>query len=74
MLDRHTMQVPRRIEKARRYLAWRFTARGLPLWWHVSRPNFGEAISRPKTPLFSREIRPPAFLGGSAHQHHGGSV
>lgn len=39
------MQLARRIEKTRRYLAWRFTARGLPLWWHVGRPNFGDDIN-----------------------------
>ena len=34
----------RRIEKLRRSLRWRLRP-GLPLWWHVGRPNFGDDIN-----------------------------
>jgi len=38
------MQILRRVEKLRRLLRWRFGS-GLPLWWHVGRPNFGDDIN-----------------------------
>lgn len=34
-----------RIEKQLRYWRWRLAARGLPMWWHVGRPNFGDDLT-----------------------------
>jgi hypothetical protein len=50
--SRQSMHLVRRIEKARRYLSWRLATRGLPLWWHVGRPNFGDDIN----PTFFQKI------------------
>ncbi|WP_187972498.1 polysaccharide pyruvyl transferase family protein [Aquibium microcysteis] len=33
------------LEKHRRYWHWRLAAQGLPLWWHVGRPNFGDDLT-----------------------------
>jgi pyruvyltransferase len=53
------MQLSRRLEKARRFLSWRLAWRGVPLWWHVGRPNFGDDIN----PSFFRAVagRPVRF-------------
>ena len=34
-----------KIEKYLRYWRWRFAAQGLPMWWHVGRPNFGDDLT-----------------------------
>ena len=34
-----------KIEKQLRYWRWRLAARGLPMWWHVGRPNFGDDLT-----------------------------
>ena len=34
-----------KIEKYWRYWRWRFAATGLPMWWHVGRPNFGDDLT-----------------------------
>ena len=40
------MPLPRRLEKLRRFLSWRYAGSGrLPLFWHVGRPNFGDDIN-----------------------------
>lgn len=40
------MPLPRRLEKLRRSLSWRWAGSGrLPLFWHVGRPNFGDDIN-----------------------------
>lgn len=46
------MQLARRLEKTRRYLRWRLALRGLPLWWHLGRPNFGDDIN----PTFFQKV------------------
>lgn len=37
--------ISRKIEKQRRYWRWRLAEGGLPLWWHVGRPNFGDDLA-----------------------------
>ena len=40
------MAILRRLEKLRRLLRWRLSPPGgLPVWWHVGRPNFGDDIN-----------------------------
>lgn len=34
-----------KIEKQLRYWRWRLATRGLPIWWHVGRPNFGDDLT-----------------------------
>ena len=34
-----------KIEKQLRYWRWRLAPGGLPLWWHVGRPNFGDDLT-----------------------------
>jgi len=34
-----------KIEKYLRYGRWRLASRGLPMWWHVGRPNFGDDLT-----------------------------
>jgi hypothetical protein len=43
-LERIIVHLIRRYEKLRRLLRWRL-ASGMPLWWHVGRPNFGDDIN-----------------------------
>jgi pyruvyltransferase len=38
-------RLPGKIEKYLRYWRWRFAAQGLPMWWHVGRPNFGDDLT-----------------------------
>ncbi|RST85198.1 hypothetical protein EJC49_17125 [Aquibium carbonis] len=37
--------VSRKIEKQLRYWRWRLARGGLPIWWHVGRPNFGDDLT-----------------------------
>lgn len=61
------MHLAQRIEKARRYLSWRLGARGLPLWWHVGRPNFGDDIN----PTFFQKVTGlPARLAATRRTPH----
>lgn len=39
------MRLPGRLEKLRRFARWRLADAGLPVWWHVGRPNFGDDIN-----------------------------
>lgn len=40
------MRLPRRLEKLRRFVRWRYAGGGrLPLAWHVGRPNFGDDVN-----------------------------
>lgn len=34
-----------KIEKYLRYARWRLSRDGLPMWWHVGRPNFGDDLT-----------------------------
>lgn len=61
------MQLARRIEKTRRYLRWRLAARGLPLWWHVGRPNFGDDIN---PTFFARVTGLPVRLAATGRTPH----
>lgn len=73
------MGILRRLEKMRRFVRWRFASGGLPVWWHVGRPNFGDDIN----PLFFGRItghavrfaadrsRPHVVGAGSILEHAG---
>jgi pyruvyltransferase len=39
------MRLSGRFEKLRRFARWRFADAGVPIWWHVGRPNFGDDIN-----------------------------
>jgi len=34
-----------KIEKQLRYWRWRLSSNGVPVWWHVGRPNFGDDLT-----------------------------
>ncbi len=56
----------RRLEKLRRSLRWRLR-RGVPLWWHVGRPNFGDDIN---PSLFQRLSTTPIRLHVDRRRPH----
>lgn len=67
------MRFERRIEKLRRLARWRFTHRGVPLWWHVGRPNFGDDINPDffqaitgVSQRFAADRRQPHLLGAGS--------
>lgn len=74
------MPLPRRLEKVRRFLRWRFGPRSaVPVFWHVGRPNFGDDVN----PTFFAGLcggrvrfatdrrRPHVMAAGSILEHAG---
>lgn len=69
----------RRLEKLRRFLRWRLRPGGLPVWWHVGRPNFGDdinptlfaALGAGSVRFAADRTRPHVLGAGSILEHAG---